>query len=245
MTGRVVAIAQSVFADAVRRKTLYVVLVFAVIMLATVPSLPSYGIGVVQAVFREVSLALIFLAALVLALALMVNRIPSDAERRTVYNVLAKNVRRWEYVLGTWLGVFLFLGTAIACFTLVTQAVALFTYHDPMFLLWQGAFAIWLEMGVLASFATAWSARFGPVPTAVASLAFLFIAHARAGLLAAGVSPAIRFVYPSLDTLNIINPVAHGHGVSTGYQLIMLTFALAYVAVLLLIGSMIFANRDL
>jgi ABC-type transport system involved in multi-copper enzyme maturation permease subunit len=243
--GRVLAIALAVFADAVRRRTLYVVGVFAAVMLVAIPSLPSYGVGVVQAVYREVSQALVYVAALVLALALTVNRIPSEIERRTVFNVLAKRVARWEYVVGTWLGVFLFMGVAIALFTVVNQVVALFSYRDPMWRLWEGSFAIWLEIGLVAALATAVSTRVGSVPTAIASLAFLFVGHSRDGLMAAGAPRVVGLLYPSLDTFNVINPVAHGHGISAGYAFLMIACFLPYAAVLLALGSALFSKRDL
>ena len=44
------AIATAVVADAARRKLVYVVVLFAVLMAAAIPMLPSYGQGVVEAV---------------------------------------------------------------------------------------------------------------------------------------------------------------------------------------------------
>ena len=95
------AIAGSVVADALRRKVVYIVLAFAAFMAVSIPRLPSYGVGVDEAVFREVALALMYAAAVVVVLSLSANRIPGEVERRTVYNVLSKRVHRWEYLAGT------------------------------------------------------------------------------------------------------------------------------------------------
>lgn len=241
----ILALAASVVADAVRRKVVYIVLAFSAVLAAMVPQIPTYGAGLAESVFREVSLALVFVVGLVLALSLAANRVPGEIERRTVYNVLAKRVHRWEYLVGTWLGIFAVLGMSIAAFTLVTQGVALLRYGQPMWRLWEGALAIWLEMGALTAFAVAVSAVIGPVVVVTATLAFLFVAHNREGLLGANASGIAGRLYPSFDTFNVINPVAHGSGISAAYAGTMLVVFAAWSALLLLIGSVLFARKDL
>ena len=121
------AIAAAVVADAIRRKVVWVVLVFAVFLGLSIPALPSYGVGVAASVFREVAIALTYVAALVVALALSATRIPMEVERRTVFNVISRDVRRWQYVAGRWLGMFVVLGGVIALCSAATIAIGYFT----------------------------------------------------------------------------------------------------------------------
>jgi len=107
MLKRVSAIAAAVLSDALRRRVVWVVVLFAVLLAAAIPALPSYGMGVVEAVYREVALALTYVALVAITLALTANRVPGEVERRTVYNVLAKGVSRWEYLVGLLLSVLL------------------------------------------------------------------------------------------------------------------------------------------
>jgi ABC-type transport system involved in multi-copper enzyme maturation permease subunit len=241
----VIAIGAAVVADALRRKVLWVVLLFAGVMAAMIPSLPSYGLGVVGAVYREISLALIFTASLVLMLSLAANRLPSEIERRTVYNVLTKRVHRWEYLVGTWLGLIAITAIAVVAFTLVTQGIAWWRYGDPMMRLWEGSFGIWLEMSALAAFAVAVSAVTGPVVVVVASLVFLFFAHSRDALLGATPNAVLAFVFPSFDTFNVIDPVAHGNGIGLAYAATMLAVFVGWAGLLLLAGVGAFSGRDL
>ncbi len=238
------AIAGSVVADALRRKVVYIVLAFAAFMAISIPRLPSYGVGVVEAVFREVALALMYVVAMVVALSLSANRVPGEVERRTIYNVLARDVRRWQYLLGSWLGVFLVMAGVVAAFTAVSMIVGGYTYGALMWRLWQGALAIWLETGVVAAFAIAISTVTGPVPVTVASLAFIFVGHLGGGLAGSEGAGAASF-YPTLETFNIINPVAHGSGVSPGYVALMLVVGAAWVGALLGAGALLFERKDL
>lgn len=245
MPRNIVSIAAAVIADAIRRKVLWVVLMFAGIMAAMVPQLPTYGIGVIQAEYREITLALIFAASLVVTLSLAANRVPGEVERRTVYNVLSKRVNRWEYLLGTWLGIIAVMAVAVAAFTLVAQGVALVRYGTPMWRLWEGALGIWLEMGALSAFTIAVSTVAGPVVVVTASLAFLFFAHSGGTLLGNAPSPVLAAIYPSFDTFNVINPVAHGDGISLAYAGTMLVVFVAWSGLLLIAGVAAFSGRDL
>jgi ABC-type transport system involved in multi-copper enzyme maturation permease subunit len=244
MIGRLTAIAGSVFMDAVRRKVVYVVAFFGAVLAVAIPSLPSYGLGVVSGVYREVALALTFAASLVLVLSLAANRVPSEVERRTVYNVLAKPVDRLEYIVGTWLGVVGVMGVTIAAFTAIEQVVGLVRYQDAMWRLWQGGFAIWLEMGVLAAIAIAVSASASAVVVVVSSLTALFIGHSRDAVV--GTSPSLaRSLYPTLDTFNVIDPVAHGAGIDAAYAAGMLLAFAGWVGVVLIVAVVLFERRDL
>lgn len=241
---RVFAVAQAVVSDAIRRRIVWVVVLFSLVLAGAIPMLPSYGVGVENAVYREIALAMTYTAAMVLAFVLSVARIPVEIERRTLYSALAREVRRWEYVVGTWLGIMATLGAAMVAFGAIIFGVGWAVYNEPMWLLWQGVLAIWLETSVIAAFCVAVSTMTIPVVTSVAALAFLFITHVRAGLLGGPDNPLWHF-YPSFDAFNIIAPVSHGSGVSLAYALSMLAVFVGWAGAFMVLGALGFARRDL
>ena len=242
MIGRVWAITESVVADAIRKKVIWVVVLFGAVMAVAIPALPSYGVGVIGAVYREVSLALTYVAITIVALTLSAVRIPAEVEHRTVYNILSRDVRRWEYIVGTWLGIFLTLTIVMLAFTAIDLAVGGYVYREFMTTLVQATAAILMEASIVAAFAVAISAVTGPVVVVVASLGFMFLAHIRS--LIELPKSILRF-YPSLDTFNIITPVAHGTGVTAGYLAAMTAAWLGWVIVLLAVAALLFGRRDL
>ena len=245
MVNKTLAIARAVMADAVRRKIVWVVIVFAALLAMAIKSLPSYGLGVVDEVFREVSIALMWVGALVVGLALSVTRIPQEVERRTVYNVIARDVARWEYIAGTWLGMFAVVGMVVLAFGVTTIGVGWVQYHALMWRLFEAAFAVWLEMGIVMAFAVLMSAMFGPVTATVASLAFVFIGHSVVQLMNVSELDRVPWYMPTLDTFNVINPVAHGSGYGLTYALAMTLMFSAWIGVLLFGASALFGTRDL
>lgn len=241
---KMTAIASAVVADAIRRKVVWIVVVFAAILALVIPSLPSYGIGVVGAVFREVTIALMFTAAFVLALALSATRIPTEADRRTVFNVLSRDVRRWQYVVGTWLGMFTVVGVTVLAFTLVAMTIGGFSYKAFMWTLLEASVAVWFEMGVLMAFTIMMSTRFGAVTSIVGALAFAFIGHSVGTLFSASPGGTPWYV-PTLDVFNVINPVAHGGGYGVGYAVAMVGAFVGWCGLFLVFGSALFERRDL
>ena len=242
---KVLAICNAVIADAVRRKVVWVVLVFSAILAVAVPALPSYGVGVVSAVYREVAIALMWTAALVVGLALATTRIPVEVERRTVFNVISRDVRRWQYVLGSWLGMVAVLGAVLVMFAVATMGIGAFEYNQVMWRLFEGAFGVWLEVSVVMAFALALSCQFGAITSVVAALGFTFVGHSVGYIahLPYGVRPP--WYWPGLDVFNVVNPVAHGSGYNLTYGFSMVIVFVAWSAILLLLGSLLFERRDL
>ncbi len=239
---RVLTIARAVIRDAIRRKVVWVVVVFAALLSIVAPNLPSYGVGVVSAVYREITVALMFAASLVVTIALAATRIPVETERRTVFTVLARDVSRWHYVVGTWAGLCAVTGIAILAFGMAAIAVGALVYREVMWLLLAGALAVWLEMSVIAAATVMSSARLGVVTSAVFALAFAFAGHSVGGLVSGGGLP---WFVPTLDVFDVVNPVAHGSGYGALYALGMIGSCAAMSGLLLLVACALFDGRDL
>lgn len=244
MIGRVWEIARSVALDALRRRLVYVVVFFAGVFSVAIPSLPSFGLGVVGALYREVALAVIYAAAVVVALSLTATRMPSELERRTVFAVLTRPVSRAEYVVGTWLGVMITMAWVVAAFTVIAQVAGAISYGEANWRLWQAALTIWFEAGVIGTVALAVSTRAGAVTSTLAALVLAFVGHSRGSLLTEA-DGALWTLYPSLDAFNVINPVAHGTGVSMGYLAATVLVFVGWTGVLLVLAVALFRGRDL
>lgn len=241
------AIAMAVVADAIRRKVVWVVLVFAVFLGLSIPALPSFGVGVAASLFREVAIALTYAAALVVGLALAATRIPSEVERRTVFNVISRDVRRWHYIAGTWAGMFMVMGGVILACSVATIVIGyvMMPGGELMWRLLEGAFAIWLEIGVIMAFAVMLSSLFGPITSVVGALGLTFIGHAVITLLGLPEGEHVPWYFPSLDVFNVVNPVALGSGYGPLYALSMVIAFSAWVLLFLLGASLLFRTRDL
>jgi len=126
MARRVVAIAGNTFTESLRQRVFNILLVFALAVLASAAYFRSFSFAVEEAVLRFVKdfcLGAISVFGTLLAIVATAQMIPGEIERRTIYTILAKPVRRFEFLLGKYLGsVWLLLCSTIAM-TLVFVAM--------------------------------------------------------------------------------------------------------------------------
>src|SRR5690606_16309908 len=85
-------------------KVLYAIVVFAVLLIAA-----SYLIGQLTAgqdlkVIKDLGLAAMSLFGLFIAVFIGIGLIAREIERRSIYAVLAKPIRRHEFIIGKYLG---------------------------------------------------------------------------------------------------------------------------------------------
>jgi ABC-type Na+ efflux pump permease subunit len=128
---RIVTIARNTLTEAVRQKVLNVLLIFSLVLvgcsvlvsqLAT-PGLDSSGMYDAQIKFvKDFGCGSIGLFGFFIALLSTAQLIPQELHNRTIYTILAKPVRRSEFLLGKFFGVVLLLALCVALMSLAFAA---------------------------------------------------------------------------------------------------------------------------
>jgi ABC-type transport system involved in multi-copper enzyme maturation permease subunit len=124
---RILTIGRNTLLESVRQKVLNVLLIFAIVLvgcsvsisqLAT-PGLDAAGIFDAQIKFvKDFGCGAIGLFGFFIALLSTAQLIPQELHNRTIYTILAKPVRRSEFLLGKFLGVVLLLSLCVALMSL-------------------------------------------------------------------------------------------------------------------------------
>jgi len=247
-------IAVNVFLSVVRKKVFYVLLLFAAVLILALPALPSFGVGVKLDLFRDFALGLTSLFSIVIVIAIGVSEIPSEVERRTIYNILSKPVRRISFVTGKLLGLMLTLAIAIELMSMLTFGMTALYFGVADAGLFAASWAIFLETSVIASFVVMASAFATPPITATLAAVFYFAGHVKGTLLgpaledtSAATLPArlISYLLPGLEGLTVNDAVAHGVAVPPARLGMMTLYAGAFILAFLLLGAAIFQRKDL
>ncbi len=102
---RVFAIALNTFREAVRDRVLYGVLGFAIAVLAFTLALAELSLDQEARVVRDVGLASISFFSVVIAVFLGSSLLYKEIERKTLYVILPKPVRRYELLVGKFVGI--------------------------------------------------------------------------------------------------------------------------------------------
>lgn len=103
---RIYAIAINTFREAVRDRVLYGVLGFACAVLMFTLAIAELSLHQQERVITDVGLASISLFSVIVAIFLGSSLLYKEIERKTLYVILPKPIRRGEFLLGKYLGIF-------------------------------------------------------------------------------------------------------------------------------------------
>jgi len=120
-------VARHVFRDSVRDKVLYSIVAFAVILMVSSFLIGQLTAGQDVKIIKDLGLAAMSLFGLFIAIFIGVGLVSREIERRSIYAVLAKPVRRHEFVIGKYFGL---VGTLLA--NLAVMAIAYYLVLEYM-----------------------------------------------------------------------------------------------------------------
>jgi len=108
-------ISKSVLIEGVRRKEIYAIVLFSLILIAGVMSVDFFEIRGLTKFYREMALAIMSIATAITVIVLSCRQLPREFEKKTIYPLMAKPISRMIFLSGKLLGVLL---SAAFCFLL-------------------------------------------------------------------------------------------------------------------------------
>jgi ABC-type Na+ efflux pump permease subunit len=111
--GRLTAIAGNTFTSLTRLKVFYVLLLFALVLIASSVFMAQMTFQQEFQVLKDIALGAMSLFVSLLAIIATARLLPQEIDDRTAYTVLAKPVSRFEYLAGKLVGVFLLLALSL------------------------------------------------------------------------------------------------------------------------------------
>jgi ABC-type transport system involved in multi-copper enzyme maturation permease subunit len=260
-------IAVNVFRESVRDKVLYNLVLFAVLLIGA-----SYLIGQLTAgqdlkIIKDLGLGATSVFGLFIAVFIGIGLVSKEVERKSIYSLLAKPIRRHELVLGKFLGLTLTLAVNLAVMAIAlymvlgylnwtldegTRAAAEAPALDPAILKAFGM--IFTELALVTALALFFSTFSTPMLSASFTFGLYIVGHFSTDLrnfreavdspMAARVAQALYWVLPNLAQFDIKADVVHGQPVPAGYLVVAVTYAVAYIGMLLAVSMAVFSRRD-
>jgi len=115
---QIVTLAHIVWLEMVRRKELYVLLLLLAALLAGLLSLNVFGLNGITGYVKDMGLLGVWVLSWILTINISVRQLPQEAQRGTLFPLLAKPVSRLTLILGKWLGSWFCSSFALICFYL-------------------------------------------------------------------------------------------------------------------------------
>src|SRR3981081_1389444 len=104
MRTRIAYIASNTFREAVRDRVLYNLIAFALLLSGAAILVGQISIEIEKLVVINLGLTAVSLFGVVIAIFIGIGLVSKEIEKRTLYTVLSRPVRRWEFVVGKFFG---------------------------------------------------------------------------------------------------------------------------------------------
>jgi ABC-type transport system involved in multi-copper enzyme maturation permease subunit len=251
-------VAINTFREAVRDRVLYNLVFFALLMIGAAMLVGEVSIGINRIVIINLALTAISLIGLVMAIFIGVGLVYKEIEKRTLYSLLAKPVRRWEFLVGKYAGLLLTLLVNTSFMTLGLAAALFyvgrsFVRGDVSVVI--AIYFILLELALVTALALFFSCFSSPMLSTLFTLAiyitgvfandiraFGALTHNRA---IEAVTSILYYLVPNFHNFNAISAAGHGEAVPFTLVWQNTVYAIIYVAWVLVAASAVFSQRNL
>ena len=251
---RIKAIFENTFKEGLRQRILLLLVVFTLILIVLSMFLEPFALGEAPKIMRDLGLAAAALFGVLTTIIVGSALIHKDIEKRTLYTVLAKPVRRSEIVLGK------FLGLAALVSVLVLAMLAI---HQLIILLYEGTFDprlliafpfTILEVSVMLGILLLFSSFSSTTLTSIMGVIFFVVGHALPDLKLFAetttvgalkhIAYAFYYVLPNLDNFNFRMDLAYRVPLSADQIIFSICYGVMYTIFLLYVTTLVFERRE-
>jgi len=263
MIQRILAIAENTFRETVRDRILYNLILFALIMIFSSLALGQLTLGNENKVILNLGLAAISVFGTMIAIFIGAGLVYKEIEKRTVYALLAKPVRRFELVIGKYFGLVFTLFINLLIMTAGLELALLYAGCDDPWSyvrVFPAVFMIFLSLCLVTALALFFSTFSTPALSVLFTLFLWIIGHfgndikdfGKLTKSAAGeqLCSALYYVIPNFSNFQLLGGryVLQSAGYSQTANPLALAgvvfYCLVYIVLVLSIGVLIFRGRD-
>ncbi|HEX6503924.1 MAG TPA: ABC transporter permease [Terriglobales bacterium] len=254
---RIRCIAANTFREAVRDRVLYNLIAFALLLTGGAILVGQISIDIEKLVVINLGLTAVSLFGVVIAIFVGIGLVSKEIEKRTLYTVLSRPVRRWEFILGKFLGL---AGTLVVNTLFMAVGVflaLLYVAHKlqtPDGWILVAVYFIILQFLMITALALLFSSFSSPLMSAVFAFSLFIIGSFSEDLrgfaaMATGITrwlaSGVAYIVPNLSALNVVGLVAHGEPVARNLILFNSAYAFFYAAMALCGAVLVFERRNL
>ncbi len=251
----ILTIARNTFREAVRDRILYNLVLFVLLLTGSAIVLGELTDGHEARTIINIGLNAMLLFGAFIAIFVGVGLVWKEIEKRTVYAIFAKPVRRSEFVVGKYLGLVLTLLVNVAIMGAGVSLALIYVGGGALAgTVWGSIYLIFLELAILTAVAILFSSFSTPALSALLTFLIFLIGHLSSSLreLASAMESTatklifdgIYYVMPNLALFSFRTEAANGLVPNTEMIIGGTAYAVIYSAVLLVIAIAIFKRRN-
>ncbi len=262
-----IAVAVAVFRESVRDRVFYNLVFFAVLLVGASILIGQLTAGQDVKIIKDLGLSATSLFGLLIAIFIGIGIVWKEVERRSIYSLLSKPLRRSEFIVGKYGGLLLTLLANTIVMTVAIYLVLFFLSRgvpaevqkawdapalDPALL--KAIALIYVDIALVTAIALFFSTYSSPMLSAVFTLGVYVAGQFNTDLkrfdqivnspVASTVGRTLYYVLPDFARFDVKLAVVHGLPVSAAYVAFAVGYAALYIAALLFGASLVFSRRD-
>ena len=256
----ILVIARTTLGEALRKKILNIFLFGAIAMIIFSVSFAYFSYREELTLIKSMGLGVIAIAGIFIAIIQGINLVPAEVERRTIYTILSKPVRRYEFLLGKYLGSLLTIIVNLGLMSVVFLAMITWKNHwQPDFALTKGLLMIFFQLVILGGVALVFSVLTTPVINffltsavyVMGSMSDVSLALSKGedqNPIIKGFYWAMHYLIPQFANFFTQNPLIHPTVAienETIYYVKNIIYAIIYASVLLIVAILVFEDKDM
>lgn len=265
----ILVIALNTFREAIRDKILYVLTVFALLLILLSRAVGWISYGGEMKIMTDMGLLAIWLFGSMISIFIGTGMIYKEIDKRTLYTILSKPIPRWSFVMGKYLGLLLTTYVNLAILSAVFLGYLALVGAPISMALFQALLLTFFEMMMLTALAILFSTASTPILSAIFTLMIFTIGQLTKwlvdlGLVVKASSPAMAkalkglyLLMPNLHNFNIRRDAVQatyrlGAGSEADWRLAIswdemfnvAMYGISYTAALLLVTVFVFRRRN-
>ena len=251
---RIWAICENTFKEALRQRILIILVVFALLIIIVSVFLGPFALGELPKIIRDIGLSAASFFSVLIVIIVGSTLVRKDIEKRTIFTVITKPVRRGEIILGKFLGLFILIMIIQITMTVIQQLVILiFEGSIDLSLLIVLPFSL-IEIMILLGILLVFSSFSSPTLSAIMGVIFYIIGHASPDLklfadqskipIMKYIAYGFYYVIPNLENLNYRLEIVHKLTLYSDQLAFTVAYGLIYAIFLLYLAILVFEGRE-
>lgn len=241
--------------ESLRNKVLYSLLVVAFVIIAVGGLLGTVTIGRTADIVKDFGLGSISIFVTLIAVFLGMDLLYKEIEKKTIFIILSKPVKREYFIIGKFLGISATLFIELVSISLLFFGFLSFFEKGINLSLITSIFLIYLEILIITATTLFFSSFSTPILNGIFTLSIFIIGHFTKELRNLGdmsknpllekITTLAYYILPNLENFNIKNQVVNNITVDTNFILFSILYGVIYILLLLTFSIIIFNQRDI
>ncbi len=252
---KIFAIAQNTMREVLRDKVLYAILGLGMIAILSIKLIAPLAVGEEVRLIRDFGLSVISIIGILITIFISTRMVYDEIQKKTIYTIIPKSLRRWEFVVGKYSGVIMAILIVTLTMSFVFVIYMLILRVPVTTNIFLAILIQFLELLVVSAVAILFSTFTSPIGSGIFTIAIYIIGHFTSDILILGeltksvilknVSSFMYYVLPNLSYFNVRSEVVHNLSIDLHRALFSIGYGLMYSIILLSLGILLFEKKDL